>query len=261
MVTSNHFDSSRLSVVEISRSRFSESDLLYFRSIVKRLQQYEPLQYVLGETFFYDLELKIDHRALIPRPETEELVHWIVESNRGEQNLLVADICAGSGCIALALKSKLVEAEIWALELSGDALDLIEENCERTQLELEKLKFDALSDDFQKLENPFDIWVSNPPYIPQKDRNSMHKNVLDFEPEMALFVEDDDPMLFYNAISKNARIGLKSGAWLYFEIHEDYGSLVKEVMKSHGFVNIELRKDLQGKERMIRGQLLLSRYE
>lgn len=241
--------------------RFSESDLLYFRSVIKRLQVNEPFQYVHGRTEFYGLELICDKRALIPRPETEELVDWILESMNKNREYKVIDICSGSGCIALALKSVLVKSKVEGWELSDEALELIKENQALTGLEIDRVKMDALSCDYPAPNDFCDVIVSNPPYIPNLERSRMHANVLDFEPGMALFVEDSDPFIFYNAIAKKAFDLLVDDGWLYFEIHEDFEREMIECLKNHGFVNIELRKDLQGRSRMMRGQRVSSRHE
>jgi release factor glutamine methyltransferase len=242
--------------------RFSESDLLYFRSVVKRLQANEPFQYIHGRTEFYGLELICDKRALIPRPETEELVDWIVESSDREGDYNVIDICSGSGCIALALKSALKNARVEAWELSDDAMNLILENRRLTDLDVMVLKVDALRKEWYPAgDENYHIIVSNPPYIPHSDRDRMEANVLDHEPEMALFVEDDDPFIFYERITKEAVDLLVDGGWLYFEIHEDYAQEVTILFEKSPFVNIELRKDLQGRSRMIRGQRVPSQHE
>lgn len=235
--------------------RMSESDLLYFHKALKRIQNDEPLQYVLGETEFFGLDLKIDRRALIPRPETEELVEWILDSEHGKDQ--IADLCAGSGCIALALKSILKKSTIFALEFSDDAISLIKENIERSKLDLQVVKSDVLNDSYASLiDSKLDVIVSNPPYIPNKDKAFMSANVLNFEPEMALFVEDDDPLIFYREIMQRSKTVLKNKGWLYFEIHEDLGQEVVELFRVNDFVNIELRKDLQSKDRMVRGQVV-----
>ena len=241
--------------------RFSESDLLYFRAVVKRLQANEPFQYIVGKTEFYGLELLCDKRALIPRPETEELVDWIVQSADKKIELNILDLCAGSGCIALGLKSKLPNSKVEAWELSSDALDLIAENVQFTGLDIESKKVDVLGLNGLNSSKLYDVWVSNPPYIPHHERSRMAENVLAFEPEMALFVTDEDPFVFYNSIAKSARKNLLAGGWLYFEIHEDFSAEMVDLMTLHGFVNIELRKDLQGKSRMIRGQHVPSQHE
>ncbi|MFT5859555.1 MAG: release factor glutamine methyltransferase [Flavobacteriaceae bacterium] len=237
------------------------ADRLYFESIIGRLKKNEPFQYVIGSTEFYGLEMLCDGRALIPRPETEELVDWIAQTVKGQNNLYIADICSGSGCIALALKSVNESFIIDALELSDEALDLLEENISFTGLSVSQLKFDALSDQYISLEKEYAVVVSNPPYIPQEDEQRMEQNVLSYEPHMALFVEDKDPFIFYERIASNCIGLLEDNGWLFFEIHEDFAPMISDVLEEQGFVNIELRKDLQGKERMIRGQKVLSRHE
>lgn len=241
--------------------RFSESDLLYFRSVVKRLQADEPFQYIHGRTEFYGLELICDERALIPRPETEELVDWILESLDTSFEYNIADICSGSGCIALALKSVLKNARMKAWEISDEALGLIKENQALTGLNITSEKMDALSAVYPGGDEDYDIIVSNPPYIPNSERSRMHANVLDHEPGLALFVDDADPFVFYNAIAFQAAGLLMNKGWLYFEIHEDFEKEMIACLKNHGFVNIELRKDLQGRSRMMRGQRVPSRHE
>ena len=239
----------------IKDERLSESDLLYFHGSLKRMRSNEPFQYVVGETEFYGLNLKCDPRALIPRPETEELVDWIVSSNH-EKKVFV-DLCSGSGCIALGLKSALPQSKIYAVEYSSGAVELIKDNIKETELEINVIEADVLKNFFyDTIEAKVDIIVSNPPYIPLKDKVQMESNVLDFEPEMALFVENDDPLIFYREIIKNGKRILSSNGWIYFEIHEDLAADVIELFEKEDFVNIELRKDLQGKDRMVRGQVV-----
>ncbi len=234
--------------------RLSESDLLYFRSVVKRLQANEPIQYIFGDTEFYGLLMKCDSRALIPRPETEELVDWILSDVNKFDPLEMLDMCTGSGCIALALKSQLKQANISAIDWSQDALDLTAENSQALKLELTIQKIDVLSDfnfwSFQP--NSFDVWVSNPPYIPLKEKELMESNVLEFEPDMALFVEDDSALIFYENIGKAARLYLKSGGKLYFELNENYAEETKQLMEEIGFISVEIKVDLQGKKRMLK---------
>ena len=239
----------------------SESDLLYFRSIVKRLLNNEPFQYIVGNAYFYGLELKCDKRALIPRPETEELVDWIKNTLSNNREYLIADICSGSGCIALALKSIFSNSRILATDISNDALNLASENANVTSLEIEFHKLDATNkseyfsnESFEP--NSFDCWVSNPPYIPINEKKEMHQNILNFEPHVALFVSEDNPLLFYQAISELASIYLKPKGFLFFEIHENFGNEMIQLLQKNGFGNVELKKDLQGKNRMSKAQKL-----
>lgn len=234
----------------------SESDLLYFRSIVKRLQANEPFQYIMGHTDFFGLKLKTDQRALIPRPETEELVQWVTEEYDRSGAYSMMDLCTGSGCIALALKSYFKNAEIIGTDLSSAALDLSKENASDLSLSVRWMQLDAT--DLKEYEvfgaRSFDCWISNPPYIPQKDKHEMLPNVLDHEPHMALFVENDDALLFYREIGKAGLIYLKPGGRLFFEIHEGLGFETKELLTELGYKNVIVRKDLQGKDRMVMAQ-------
>jgi release factor glutamine methyltransferase len=221
---------------------------------VKRLQTNEPFQYISGKTEFYDLELKCDKRALIPRPETEELVEWVMEVARPENTLI--DFCTGSGCIALALKNQLIKAIVYGTDVSKEAMELSKENASALNLDVNFIQHDALSDQLPSTltEQSIDIIVSNPPYIPVRDKLEMHVNVLDFEPHLALFVTNDNALIFYKAIASQASRLLKENGLLFFEIHERLAAETKEVIEAHGFVDVEIRKDLQGKERMMKAR-------
>jgi release factor glutamine methyltransferase len=231
----------------------SESDLLFLRSVVKRLLANEPFQYIIGSAHFCSLELKTDARALIPRPETEELVTWVSDYYSTQESINVLDICCGSGCIALALKDAHPHWEVQGLDVSKDAIELSKENAHQLGLKVNFIDGDALSESVHELveSNSLDCMVSNPPYIPKDERKHMNKNVLDYEPDLALFVSDEDPLIFYRAIALLAMKMLKSKGTLFFELHENFAYETVELMESLGFVNIELRKDLQGKNRML----------
>lgn len=232
----------------------SESDLLYFRSIVKRLKTNEPFQYILGKTEFYGLEIKCDYRALIPRPETEELVEWVLQS--AKQNSRMIDFCTGTGCIALALKHELPTSTIFATDYSEEAICLSKENAQALNLNVSFILHDALSDQLPSTltEQSIDIIVSNPPYIPELDKQEMQANVLDYEPHMALFVENENALIFYKAIARQAAKLLTENGLLFFEIHERLANETKEAIEALGFADIEIRKDLQGKDRMIKAR-------
>lgn len=235
--------------------RFSESDLLYFRSVVKRLQNQEPFQYILGETFFYDLLIRCDESALIPRPETEELVDWVIHSVKNNQSYEILDVCTGSGCIALGLKSILKSSNVSATDISLEAIALAKKNAMLLGLEIHFFQDNALVDETHLFsENSIDILISNPPYIPIKDKISMEKNVLDYEPHLALFVSDESPLIFYQAITEKAIRILKSGGMLFFELHESYAEQTKEVVLALGFDEVEIKLDLQGKNRMLKAK-------
>ena len=235
--------------------RLSESDLLYFRSIVKRLQNQEPFQYILGETYFYDLVIRCDERALIPRPETEELVEWICNSVDKNEKLEILDVCTGSGCIALALKSILKSSNVSATDISPVALALAKKNAMLLVLDINFLQDNALVEDADLFDsNSLDLIVSNPPYIPMKEKDLMEKNVLDFEPHLALFVADETPLIFYKAIAEKALRLLKPDGCLFFELHESYAELTKELVIAIGYDAVEIKLDLQGKSRMLKAK-------
>lgn len=242
-------------------ARLSESDLLFIRSAVKRLLLHEPFQYVIGNTEFYGLSITCAPGALIPRPETEELVDWILEELKGKESKIL-DIGTGSGCIALALKKNTINSNVWGLDVSETALKIARENALALGLEVGFFSQDILSDHPIDFDNHFfDVIVSNPPYIPLNEQEKMDQNVLQFEPHKALFVPDHDPLLFYRVIATKSLSFLKNQGVLFFEIHEDFAAEVKELLVELGFINIELRKDLQGKSRMIRAQRVILNHE
>ena len=237
----------------VDEVKFSESDLLYFRSIVKRLLANEPFQHIIGHTYFYDLKIKCTKDALVPRPETEELVDWVVQSF-SENPEIIIDICTGTGCIALALKTHFSSSKIIATDISKSALNLAIVNAKQIDCEIDFVKHSILDqsvNDLTEVES-VGIVVSNPPYIPQKDSAEMSQNVVDFDPHIALFVPDNDPLIFYREISIKSFPILRKDGMLFFEIHESYGNEVVQLLKEIGYKSIELRKDLQGKDRMIK---------
>lgn len=227
---------------------FDESEEQKILQIVERLLAKEPLQHIVGSIEFYGLELKADARALIPRPETEELVDWIL-SNHPKSELRVLDIGTGTGCIPISLAKNLRNASVSAIDVSGEALTLAYENAE---LNVVNIDFQQLNILEENLTESYDIIVSNPPYIPEADKTLMSANVLSYEPDLALFVPDKEPLLFYDRISGLASDSLIRGGSLYFEIHEGYGPAMVDLLTSKGFIHIELKKDMQGKDRMIK---------
>jgi release factor glutamine methyltransferase len=234
--------------------RLSESDLLYVRRFVKGLLAKEPFQYIIGETEFYGLTILCDSRALIPRPETEELVQWVIESVKEPKRIV--DLCSGTGCISLALKSRFPTAHVQAIDFSDEALKLSEENAKKLNLDIEIIHENVLDFSHAFISNNanFDVIVSNPPYIPNKEKSMLSKHVIEHEPAMALFVEDSDPIIFYKEIIKYAEMNLQRGGLLFFELHESYGNEVLEFIQLFDFEEIEIRPDLQGKSRMMKAQ-------
>jgi release factor glutamine methyltransferase len=234
-----------------SNATFSESDLLFFRSKLKALQNNEPFQYVLGKTFFYNLTLKTDNRALIPRPETEELVHLIVTENKNTQQVLL-DIGTGTGCIPLAIKKAQPHWEVYGLDQDEEALALAKENKDSNGLAVHFLQLDILDEStWKQFDKELSIIVSNPPYIPFSERSRMAQHVVDFEPEIALFVHDHDPLIFYKKIVKFAKTKLSEKGMLYLEIHEDLASEVTVLLEAENWSAIKVHRDLQGKNRMV----------
>jgi len=236
--------------------RLSESDLLYFRDVVQRIQRGEPFQYILGTVHFAGHDLKIDRRALIPRPETEELVDWIGTTAESGSDELVLDLCSGSGCIAFGVEPFFPKAQVLGVELSDDAQSLFLENKTLLNSKVSLMKGDVLSENFWNniLPESVQLIVSNPPYVKYSEANEMKKHVLDYEPHIALFVEDDDPLIFYRRILKNGIEKLISGGRIFFEINPLFSDVLIKQMKLANLVNITLRKDLQGVDRMLMGQ-------
>ncbi len=218
--------------------------------IVERLKAFEPLQYILGETEFYGLKLKLTPAVLIPRPETEELVQWISETGL-PVNPHIIDIGTGSGCIALALKKLFPAATVGAADISEPALELARENSMLNNLEVDFMHADILMWETCNWHH-YDLIVSNPPYVRESEKRMMQPNVLEYEPETALFVTDADPLLFYRHIAEFAYEHLQPGGWLFFEINEQLGGEMTLLVEKKGFNAIETRKDLFGKVRMLR---------
>lgn len=239
-----HLDRLQLSMNE--PVAFPEKDEKTLLAIINRLLQEEPIQHVVGSIEFYGLEFKVDARALIPRPETEELVDWIV-GNHTEHGLKVLDIGTGTGCIPVSLAKRLNTATVSGIDVSKDALALAQENAVLNKIDIH---FELLNILDQDIEVNYDLIVSNPPYIPEVDKVSMSVNVLDYEPGIALFVPDSQPLLFYDRIATIAMGRLNGGGTLYFEIHEAYGPAMIDLLSNKGFTEVELKKDLQGKDRM-----------
>lgn len=210
-----------------------------------------PVQYILGRAEFCGEEFVVRKGVLIPRPETEELVMWAIEKAQGIVSPRILDVCTGSGCIAIALKKRIPTASLSAIELSDEALTIARENSERLHAEVEFLQDDALQGMPSVGGREFDIVVSNPPYIPQAEISNMRINVTQYEPHLALFVADDDPLVFYREIARTARQLLNADGWLLFEIHETLAEHTVAMLAAEGYTNIERRKDFRDKPRMI----------
>lgn len=229
----------------------NKEEFALYEDYTLQLLQGKPLQYVLHECFFAGMQFYVDENVLIPRPETEELVDLIVSENGSLKNAAVLDIGTGSGCIAIALKKKLSPANISAIDISYEALAVAKKNASSLGTDICFEKLDILVESNWERLSKFDLIVSNPPYIKLSEAAFMHKNVLAFEPASALFVPDNDPLLFYRKIALFGKQYLNKNGKLYFEIHEDAGIETISLLKETGYTNIKLQQDLQEKDRMI----------
>lgn len=226
-------------------------------AIVERLQKEEPLQYILGETDFYNLSFCVDRHTLIPRPETEELVDRIIRDSAIQNELSILDVGTGSGCIAIALAKHLPQATVTGIDISAEALKTARKNAEHNGCENICFKQVDILDNVQAsalLPGEFDIIVSNPPYIMEKEKSNMETNVLAYEPASALFVSDDDPLIFYRSIAIFGKGRLRKGGALYFEINALLGKEMTTLLWEQGYTDIELIRDLSGKDRIIKAK-------
>lgn len=220
---------------------------------LSQLRLQKPIQYILGTTHFMDLEFKVNENVLIPRPETEELVRWIIDKFKCKNSeFRILDIGTGSGCIAISLAKNLKKAEVFGLDISDKALEVAKENAALNDVEVEFIQADILKTKI--LEQKFDIIVSNPPYVRMLEKININPNVVDHEPELALFVNDNDPLIYYRKITEFAKANLKQGGCLYFEINQYLGNETKSLLETE-FSDVKLRKDLFGNDRMLKGKL------
>lgn len=235
-----------------TKTALTDAAITKLHAIQKRLMDAEPVQYVLNEAWFCGLKFYVDKNVLIPRPETEELVEWIISDCRFPVNeLQVLDIGSGSGCIPISIKRRIRKAIVSGCDVSSEALKIARRNAENLGTEVEFMETDFLNHHSWKAFPAFDIIVSNPPYIPENDKTSMHSNVLIYEPHIALFVPNSDPLLFYKALSDFGKLHLKPSGSLYMEIHESLGDAVTSLFQSKGYTTI-LKKDMQEKDRMLK---------
>jgi release factor glutamine methyltransferase len=243
------FGITKTQLIAESISELSPSDLAQLDVVKVRLLQHEPYQHIVGFTYFAGLKIQVNQHVLIPRPETEELVDWISTDFRTHEDLHLFDWCTGSGCIALALKAAHPNWSITAIDVSTDALQVAQQNGARNELVISWLQDDLLQPVFQQ---KCSVIVSNPPYIPTVEQAEMDKHVLAFEPHLALFVPNEDPLLFYRLLAQWAKKNLIENGCIYLEIHHEFNVEMKSLLEEMGFADIELRHDLQGKFRMMK---------
>lgn len=231
----------------------SEEDQARYFEAVEKLIIYTPIQYILGETWFMDLKFSVSPSVLIPRPETEELVMHIINyrKKKNVDSLKILDIGTGSGCIAVSLKKHLPFSEITAVDVSPMALSVAKSNAIRNEVEINFVEIDILQKENWKILPEYDIVVSNPPYVTQSDKAAMMPNVLLYEPPLALYVEDDDPLIFYRTILIRSQTLLKTGGMLWFEINEAFGDELKVLCERNGYIDINIIFDFNGKSRFL----------
>ena len=235
---------------------FSDTAIQYWNSILEQLKKEIPIQYLLGKTSFYGLEFGVNGTVLIPRPETEELVEWIIESQNPKAKIpmqKILDIGTGSGCIAISLAKNIPNARVFAIDVCDKALATAKKNAEINSVNVTFLEKNILETD--DLEEQFDIIVSNPPYVRELEKQEIKKNVLDHEPHLALFVQDHDALIFYQKIAKLAQKNLHEKGQLFFEINQYLGTETLVLLEKMNFKNIELRKDIYGNDRMIKAEI------
>jgi release factor glutamine methyltransferase len=235
---------------------FSEEEIVVWNSILEQLKKEIPIQYLLGKTSFYGLDFEVNENVLIPRPETEELVDWIINANLKIQksgNLKILDIGTGSGCIAISLAKNIPNAEVYAIDISEKALATANKNAELNNVNVTFISQNIL--EVEDLKQQFDIIVSNPPYVRNLEKEEIKKNVLDNEPHLALFVEDNDALIFYRKIAELAQKSLSEHGQLFFEINQYLGKEMIDLLEKMNFGTIELHKDIYGNDRMIKGSV------
>ena len=235
---------------------FSDDEIVVWNLILKQLKQEIPVQYLLGKTSFYGLEFEVNANVLIPRSETEELVDWILKSQKSKvesQKIRILDIGTGSGCIAIALAKNLPNATVFAIDVSENALATAKINAENNSVNVTFINQNIL--ETEDLQQQFDIIVSNPPYVRHLEKEEIKKNVLDNEPHLALFVADNDALVFYKKIAELAQKNLSENGQLYFEINQYLGKETIDLLQKMNFATTELRKDIYGNDRMTKASV------
>lgn len=252
LVFENKAGVTRLNIIKSPNEIVNNQQKNELDAALHNLLQHTPVQHITGETWFYNLKFTVNEHVLIPRPETEELVKWIIDEHTTQKkHFSMLDIGSGSGCIPVALKKNLPQASITSIDVSNDALAVAKENAEANNTPVDFLQLDFLNrDEWQRLP-AFDSIVSNPPYIPLHEKENLDRNVTAYEPHNALFVPDSNPLIFYEAIAAFAKMHLKQEGKIYAEVHEDYANETAAVFASH-FSQVTIKKDINGKERMVK---------
>jgi release factor glutamine methyltransferase len=240
----------RIDLVLQPEFKITDEAFLLFSNALEALKKEIPIQYILGKTEFYGLPLVVNNHTLIPRPETEELVEWILDTIDSSKSLQIIDIGTGSGCIPISLAKKALNTTVFAVDISKDALKIAKKNAALNKVSIHFIEKNILQT--TTLPQKFDVIVSNPPYVRELEKVAIKKNVLENEPHLALFVDDDNPLLFYDKIADLAKEHLTKNGFLFFEINQYLGTETFALLRKKGFKSIELKKDLLGNDRMIK---------
>jgi len=254
LIIQHVFSYDKTKIILNYRNQVNEKSLVVVDEILQKLKTHEPIQYIFGETEFYELKFKVNKDTLIPRQETELLVYNIINFNKNNRGLKILDIGTGSGCIAISLSKNMENTSVVAMDISNKALVIAEENSNINKVEVSFVKADILNLN-EEIKESFDIIVSNPPYVTDKEKKDMQKNVLNFEPHNALFVSDENPLVFYEKIILESKNRLKLNGQLWFEINEKFGNEVAQLMIEQGFKAVGIIKDFNKKERIVFGIL------
>lgn len=241
-----------IDIVMHSNKELKTEYLNQLNAVLQRLKKGEPIQYITGYTHFYDLKIEVEPSVLIPRQETEILIDYLIDIYKSKGRLNILDIGTGSGCIAIALKKNLLDAEIYAVDISKKALNVAKRNAELHNVELHFMQMDILNPNNIILDK-FDLVISNPPYVRKSEKALMHDNVVLYEPDLALYVEDEEPLVFYKAILNYCELVLKPTGRLIFEINESFGEQISTIFKTHNYNDIKVINDLNQKDRFITG--------
>jgi len=255
VITDRAFESianiKRADLVKDPMKQLNNKTIQQLSKAFEQLLAHKPIQYVLGEAWFYHLKFKVNEWVLIPRPETEELVEIVINSRKSMvTDASILDIGTGSGCIAIAIKKNMPAAIVSAIDVSGEALKIAEENSKQNSTRINFMQMDFLDESTWDLLPQYNVIISNPPYISKKEEKTLAKNVRDYEPHLALFVPDKDPLLFYSKIAAFGRSHLNSNGQIYLEVHEDLATEARSLFQKH-YSSAEIKKDMFGRERML----------
>lgn len=255
MLFENFCKISKAKLLSGSSLHVTESELLKINHAIKELKKFKPIQYIIGEAEFYGLNFFVNSSVLIPRPETEELVNWVIQENKRNAVKKILDIGTGSGCIAIAIKANIPQADVFAVDISKESIETAQQNSKINNTnvlfinaDINKYKQEVV---FKNLLYPTDIIISNPPYVIISEKKQMKPNVFEYEPEHALFVNNDNPFIFYSKILDFGNDFLSDNGKIYFEINEKYGNEISSLIKDKGYTRIILKKDINNKDRMI----------